>query len=29
VWLAIFYGFAYIAIVLLGAVVVFERRDFR
>ena len=29
VWLAIFYGFAYIAIVLLGAVAVFERRDFR
>jgi ABC-type transport system involved in multi-copper enzyme maturation permease subunit len=29
VWLAIAYGFAYIAIVLLGAVTVFERRDFR
>jgi hypothetical protein len=29
VWLAIAYGVAYMAIILLGAVVVFERRDFR
>ena len=29
VWLALAYGFAYIAIVLLGAVALFERRDFR
>ena len=29
IWLAIAYGVAYVAIVLLGAVVIFERRDFR
>jgi hypothetical protein len=29
VWLAIAYGVAYMAIILLGGVVVFERRDFR
>jgi ABC-type transport system involved in multi-copper enzyme maturation permease subunit len=29
VWLAMAYGVAYISIILLGAVVVFERRDFR